>query len=263
MEPSPEESARALFEENLDLIENICGFVCRRNACYGADAEDFSSLVHIKLLADGCGRLRKFAGRSSLKTFLTIVVANLFRDYRIQRWGKYRPSQAAKRAGKVACSLELLLYRDGRSFDEAVRILRDNDQVEETEAQLADLAVKIPFRIPRLREGEEQLETLPATDDPEEEVLRKEKGASVERMRGVLARGLASLPKEDQLILRMRFEDGVTIARIARGLRLEQRPLYSRIDRCQRHLRSFLEAEGLGAEESLKLIGWDGEDGDE
>ena len=43
--------------------------------------------------------LRKFKGRSSLRTDLITVVTHLYQDWRNGRWGKWRPSEDAKRRG--------------------------------------------------------------------------------------------------------------------------------------------------------------------
>ena len=249
---------RRRFEDNLQLIDRISQQVCRRNGWFGPDAEDFRSHVHLKLLENDCARLRSFVGRSSFKTYLTAVIVNLFRDERIHRWGKFRPSQAAKREGQVARHLEILLYREGRSFTEAVRILRHNHHVELTEVELAELAGKIPARLPRLREGEDLLEEVPTDGGVEDGVVTRDKARLAAQVKGLVARGLEGLPAEDRLILRMRFEDGFTVARIAQVLSLQQRPLYTRIDRCCRQLRVLMEEEGLSGEEALSLIGWDG-----
>ena len=55
---------RELFEDHLPLIEEICSSVCRRNGCFGADAEDFASQVKLALIDDDYARLRSFQGRS-------------------------------------------------------------------------------------------------------------------------------------------------------------------------------------------------------
>ncbi|MCH9648474.1 MAG: sigma-70 family RNA polymerase sigma factor [Deltaproteobacteria bacterium] len=251
------EDLKRLFEANLELIDRISAKICRKYGYFGPDAEDFTSLVRVKFLDNDFARLRKFAGRSSLKTYITTVITRLFYDERTRRWGKFRPSQAARKGGEVALLLEVLLYRDGRPFNEAVRVLRQQYQVEETEAQLADLAATFPPRVPRLREGEQQLEELPIDGGVEDRVFDRDQEKVANQVKAALDRGMGLLPKEDQLILRMHFENGFTVAKISQVLGLEQRPLYARVKRCLRHLRLCLEKEGLGSEDALGLVGWD------
>lgn len=47
-------------------------------------AEDLESEVRLRLLEDDYAVLRKHRGDSSLVTCLTVVIANMFRDYRIR-----------------------------------------------------------------------------------------------------------------------------------------------------------------------------------
>jgi hypothetical protein len=79
-------SGEALFLANLDLIDRIIGFVCRRHYLNAADAEDFASHARLELMVDEYAVLRKFQGRSSLKTFLSITLQRIFFDYRIAAW---------------------------------------------------------------------------------------------------------------------------------------------------------------------------------
>ncbi len=59
-----------------------------------------------------------------------------------------------------------------------------------------------------------------------------------------------------RLVLKMRHEQGFTATRIADVLKIDRRKLYSRIEKCYRSLRAFLEAEGLRAQDVLSLEGW-------
>ena len=90
------------FLAQLDLIDNVVASTCRRHGMLGDDAEDFKSSVHEKKIDDDYGVFRKFRGNSSLETYLTAVINNRCRDYRIQKWGKWRPSAKAKRIGTAA-----------------------------------------------------------------------------------------------------------------------------------------------------------------
>ena len=80
--------------------------------------------MRLRFIENDYAAIRKFRGESSLGTYLTVVVAMLVRDYRVQRWGRWRPSAAARRLGDVAVRLETLVRRNGQAVHEAAETLR-------------------------------------------------------------------------------------------------------------------------------------------
>jgi len=69
-------------------------------------------------MADDSAILRQFQMRSSLRTYLTVVICRLFLDERIARFGKWRPSRKAVRVGSTAVLFERLTMRDGLIFED-------------------------------------------------------------------------------------------------------------------------------------------------
>ncbi len=253
---TPEEQ----FLAQLDLIERVISAICRRHCCYGADAEDFSSSVKIKLIDNDYAVIRRFRGKSLLSTYLTTVVANLFRDYRIRKWGKWRASVVAERLGAEARRLEQLIYRDGFSLEEAVTKLQSDSRRGLSREQLLQLASQLPVRKPRPRvEGESQLPEVASDGGVDEDILDRHRAELQAKAEAALASALVDLPPEDRLILRMRYH-GSKVSKIARLLDLPQRPLYSRIEKSLARLRIALEAEGLSREEMQEIFGWKGFD---
>lgn len=256
---------RRLFEEKLPLIERVIASICRRQGLFEEEAEEFASWARIKLLENDCAILGKFGGRSSLKTFLVTVVHNLFRDYRISQWGRWRPSAMAKRLGVVAVQMERLLHRDGIGFDQAAETLQRNFGVRQSLVDLADLAGRLPARTSRRVDGVEDEEELarlsPAgrarPEGTEARVRRSERREQAAEMERCLARAFEELEPEDRVVLRLRFEQGMTVAAISRTLTLEQKPLYRRIERCLAVIRTCLEDQGVTAETVAELVGWD------
>jgi len=246
-----------LYERNLELIEQVIASIGRRRALSVDEAEDFTSWVRLRLLEDDCAILAKFRGRSRFKTYLVTVVANLFRDYRISKWGKFRPSAKAKRRGPTAERFEILYYRDGYSLSETVEILRRNFGVRESVEELERLAASLPPRVPRRPVGEEVLEQMGDDGRVEDRVRDQAHAAASERAEAALGRAFQTLEPESRLILKMHFEDQLTVATISRTLGLDQKPLYRRIERCLRDLRASLEAEGFTAGDAAGLLGWD------
>ena len=252
---SPAVSGEAIFLAQLALIDGVIAFVCRRNHLTSADAEDFASHARLRLMDDDYAVLRKFQGRSSLKTFLTITLQRMFYDYRIAAWGKWRPSAEAARRGTVAILLERLTGRDGHTFEEAFEIITVNHRVTVSRAELERMAAALPPRMKRRMEQEDILEALPSGDAADEAAIDDERRRAAARISLALQAQLGSLPAQDRLMLRLRFEDGRTVAQIATILRLEQKPLYRRLERLLRELRTGLEESGVSREEVKELLG--------
>src|SRR5436190_23742802 len=121
-------NAEELFLANLGLVDRIVAFVCRRNHYRDDEAEDLAGHVRLKLIENDYAILRKFEGRSSFSTYLTTVIQRLSFQYRVQMWGKWRPSAEAQRIGEAGITLERLMTRDGLTFHEALETLTSRKQ---------------------------------------------------------------------------------------------------------------------------------------
>jgi RNA polymerase sigma factor (sigma-70 family) len=247
-----------LFLENLPLIDDIVRFVCRRNHLHGPEAEDFSSAVKLKLLEDDYAVLRKFSGTTSLRAYLAVVIHRWLLDDRIARWGKWRPSAEARRRGELALRLETLLYRDGLSVEAASRRLIDEEKWPTDRGQIEELRLALPVRC-RAREvaGSGDFSDWPAPDSARADQGMERREAqrafddAVARMRTVIER----LNVEDRAILRLRFDQGLTVQQLAPLLSLDAKPLYRRIERLLTTLRRELESQGVRAQDLLPALG--------
>jgi RNA polymerase sigma factor (sigma-70 family) len=238
-----------MYLEHLPTIDRIAEALCRRNGIRGADAEDFTSEVRLRLLQDDYAVLRKYRGASSITTFLTVVIANLFRDYRIRMWGKWRPSAEARRQGEVAVLLETAVYRDGRSFEEACTALEQSGRVKGNRTELRAILNRLPHRTPRrVAEDDAKLADVPGPEAADGDLLERERRAELTTAEQALRRAVARLDPEDQLIIRLRFFEGMSVADLAEGLGLPQKPLYPRIQRLLTALSVSLSSEGIGRE---------------
>lgn len=255
---------RQLFLDNLDVIEQVVRAVARRYRLSAADTDDLRSHVHLKLLENDHAILRKFGGRSSLKTFLTTVVTRLLLDMRTARWGKWRPSAAARRLGPVAIRLEQLLSRDGMTFEAAVETIRQNDGTPVTDAELDEMRRYLTIRPRRREASESELDGMAAPEQPIDEGLQAEERARLaDRIACALPKVLETLDPQDKLLVTMSLIDGLQIATIARVLGVEQKPLYPRLKRILVQLRRALEAEGLTRDEVMDFLRRPGTDIDE
>lgn len=239
---------RALYVEHLDVINRIAESLCRRNGVRGADAEDFASEVRLKLLQDDYAVLRKFRGTSSLTTFLTVVISNLFRDHRIKQWGKWRPSAEARRRGAAAVLLETAVFRDGRTFEEACATIEQNGRLRVSRDELRKIMAELPRRPARRVMEEVSGDDLPADDRADGSVLFEEHNAHVRAATDALQRAVARLDPEDRLIVGMRFFEGFTVVEVARALGVEQKPLYARLRRILESLAHDLADQGIRSE---------------
>ncbi len=251
----------AVFLEHLPLIERLAASACRRAGLPPVEAEDFASRVKVKLIDDDYGVLRKHRGDSRMSTFLTTVVHNQFKDFCNHKWGKFRHSAAAKRLGAEAKALERLLVIDRFDLESAIEILKTNHRLETTRRRLREIAGELPHRSSRHFAGEEAL-AQQASQAPEADAERRvtdgERAAAAARVEEVLNVALETLSAQDLLVLKMLYRDGCTVAAVATALHLEQRPLYSRREKCMARLRAVFEARGLTWQEVRNILGWQG-----
>jgi RNA polymerase sigma factor (sigma-70 family) len=232
-----------LYLGHLEFIEKVVAHVCRRSRFSREDTEDFGQHVHVKLIEDSYSRIRRFQGRSNFKTYLTTVIQRLLLDYRNHVWKKWRHSAEGERLGPVAKRLELL-EREGFSFDEIYEILRTNDKVEISKAELAALRAKLPHRNRLHIVGEEPIQDITVEDPgPDEQIERKERAETGRRFSQALHRALDILSKEEQFFvgLLMKYK----IADMARIHGWDQKSLYRRKEKLFKKLRKELERQGV------------------
>jgi RNA polymerase sigma factor (sigma-70 family) len=244
-----------LLLENLALIERLVRFIARRHHLCVNDTEEFAGIVRLKLVEHEFAVLRKFEGRSTLGTYLTVVIERLCQDFSIAQWGKWRPSAAARRLGEVAILLERMMVRDGATIDEAVGTLQTNHGVTETREQLREIFLALPPRSARWSgsRGAAAETTNDGFADPS--FRSSEDETEAERVSVALAEAVAALSREDQRILRLRFEENLTIADISEQLQIDTRVLYRRVQSLMRGLRSSLEALGVSHGDIFTLVG--------
>jgi len=245
----------ALFLASLPVIDDIAGQICRRHHMTSADAEDFRSVARLHFMERNCEVLRRFEGRSSLPTYVNVVIQRLFLDYRNRQWGRWRPSAEAKRYGPTAILLERLIVRDGWTAEQAAEILRVNHGITIDEP-LTTLCAKFSDRTSG-REfvsetGAEAVESPGPGSDVN--VIQSEQEFLAQRVRRALNRARQALDPQERLVLKMRFEDSVSIADIARALHLDQKRLYRIIERLLARIGRCIEAEGISRSEVRTLF---------
>jgi RNA polymerase sigma factor for flagellar operon FliA len=243
-----------LFLSHLSFIEQVATYACRQKGFSREATQDFVSKVKEKLWDNDYAVIRKFQGKSSFKTYLTVVINHLFQDHLNHLWGKWRSSAEAKRLGPLAIQLEKLMSRDGLSFHEACETLWTNHHVKATRQELEAIAKKLPDRPPTPPGGnEESLKDQPSPEPkPDERIEAQQRAARRLEVLGILSDALMQLPEEDVVLVKMSCEHKV--ADIARILKIAQKPLYPRLDKILNALRRELERRGVRADEIRGLL---------
>lgn len=247
----------ALLTNNLGWVDRVAASVCRRHGLDPDESDEFAGWARMRLVEDEYAVLRKFRGESAITTYLTVVVTMLFRDYRVSRWGRWRPSAAAKRGGDVAVRLETLVYRDGYRVDQAGEMLRAAGHTDLPDRELVRLLATLPPREGGTRPvpvGDAPLETLPSAQTADGHVVAGEADGERGVAEGALRRALDALPPEDQVIVRMRVWEGMSVADISRALNVPQKPLYRRLERIFGQLREQMEGAGITREDVRRML---------
>lgn len=267
-----QDSVKQLFREQEATIRKAAAYFCRRYGFSREEIEDFTQHVLLKIWADDCAVLRKWQGRSSLSTYLAMVVQRALLDYVNHNWGKWRPSAEAQRLGQLAIDLETLLVRDRMGFDEACRTLRSRG-TPASEAELRELMGKLPPRSPRrldksyeseggdvrgagahLRGAMPGQRAEPAAAESADDLLwSKERERCRQVTLQALTAAIEKLPAGDCVIAKML--GNFSIAEIARILKLDQKALYRRKDKILKSLREALEKAGIKAEDVEGFLG--------
>lgn len=171
---------------------------------------------------------------ATFRTWLMAVTANLCIDWRRQKRGRYRPIHAVARLPEREQLVYRCLYVRRMSRIECLHMLAPRFP-DLTENEIADINSRL-FSL--LTPGQRwQLGARPATNGPlpdelalefddaalqfEEPGPGPEDLAQSEQEHARLAAALARLPARERLLLRLRFEQDLTLAEVARlsGLR--------------------------------------------
>jgi RNA polymerase sigma factor (sigma-70 family) len=240
-------AAKDLYLEHLRSIESIAGWVARRHRLDTDETAEFVQEVCFRLLDNDYSVIRKFEGRASITTYLTTVIGRLFNQYRVERWGKWRPSAEAKRLGDKAITLERLITRDGYTFDEAVKILTTPGGSQYTVGELEAIYLRLPNRGPRpvMVSGDIAPDIIATDGETDERVARKDREFVARKVVHSIDAVMMQVDPEDRLILQLRFFSALKVPEIARRLHHDQKWLYKRLEMLFAKIRRKMEADGL------------------
>lgn len=243
-----------LLVAHLREVDQVIDFVCKRHHVH--DRDDFASWVMLKLVENDYAILSKFEERCSIKTFLSVVIHRLCLDYHNHLYGKWRPSTHARRLGDKAIALERMVNRDHKSLGEAVAELRFSGvDISESEAEALLDALPEKQQRPRTVAIDAVQILVEAAPDGDGFASAVDRSEIARHIQHVLRETIAAFEPQDRLIFRMRFLTGMTVAEIAARLRLEQKPLYVRVQKQLAEARRALLAAGITAADAERLIG--------
>jgi RNA polymerase sigma factor for flagellar operon FliA len=244
-----------LLLDHLDLIDQIVRTTGRRRHFSAIEQDEFASLVRLRLVEDDYAVLRKFQGRSSLWTYLAAVIERQSLDFCVEQWGRWRPSKMAERLGTVGIILERLVYRDGHPFEEAIEIARRHHGVALNHSELHALWQQLPARNRTIEVGEDAAAAVPSADSSEERLEDAARKQDIERLERALATAFTGLPAQDRVIIALRFDQGLSVAAIAKVLKSSVPTVHRRLDRSLKELRAALRQANVDPRDFSGLIG--------
>jgi RNA polymerase sigma factor (sigma-70 family) len=217
-----------LFERDPDPVGDCFLFVCEQ------------------LHARKFHRLRRFrpGGPASFSTWLRAVVRNLCLDWHRRERGRHRVFRAVGALGPLEQAVFQCRFREGLSRQETLLSLRSRFP-ELTEPQLLASEERVresltPRQLWLLSRPPRAIHLALESEDGTEWPLRDPEPGPEERVslfeqREVLERALLQLPESDRILVRLRFEEGLTLEQVARvaGLGNPQR--------AERHISGLLE----------------------
>ena len=168
-------------------------------------------------------------GPAKFRTWLMAVVANLCTDWHRKRRGRYRPLRAVAQLPELEQLVYRFIYARGMTRVECLRAL-EHRYPTLTEQQLSEINARLFARLPQQQRW--QLGTGMATAGPQGELLTldltddsfqledagpgPEEVAQTDQEHARLAKAMAELPARQRLLLRLRFEQNLTLAEVAR-----------------------------------------------
>jgi RNA polymerase sigma factor (sigma-70 family) len=236
------------FASGLPIVEDVIAFHSSRGRLSSEEREDFYSWAICKLIENDYGRIRKFEGRSSFRSFVSVIVGHLLVDYFESKGGRRRSSSTAQLFAPEGVWIERYLRR-GHTLSEAIQLVRSNHDSPLSEDELYHIAIRLPLTRKRptfvAESAGAQVGSLEAS--PERLIEGKVEEASRVELEAALERALARLSPEERVFVRMRFEEGSRINEIAQAFHIPEKAFYRRFQRTLRRLRKELRTAGLDA----------------
>jgi hypothetical protein len=264
-------------KENFNLMKKIVVSSFPNNP---ETAEEALSFVSEKILVDNKKHLQDYDPSRNAKAYFCFVIRRIIRDFRVQKWGRFRPPQSLlKQPNFLLVLVYKLLCWEKRSEDAVVERLidsgRDPDLIKESIWMIRDTYKNCDK--PKMREvpmedediGEEQhyqdFEEASKTvgENPEDRLFKKQiqylvqfifqndhtelhENYTVSEKFGKLKNKLQSKFKatdKDRLFLRMVYQDGMKVPEAGNRLKWNKWRSYGKHRRLITQLRHLVKIE--------------------
>ncbi len=205
------------------------------------------------LREDNCRRLRCYEGRSSHTTFLFTLVNSLASDFYRKRYGRKRIPKAVSKLGAWAEALyELVCWKSYSASDayELFRLHRGYDRnfchfLEEMDPVLKAPCPKDP-KVVSLDDPGSHKDHLPdPSQDPFEAMLEKLDQERRIHALTILRDAVRSLPDEDQLLLKLRYEGDKPLPQIGLVLGLTENAARKKLKSILTQFKAILLSKGI------------------
>ncbi|HJX93769.1 MAG TPA: sigma-70 family RNA polymerase sigma factor [Pyrinomonadaceae bacterium] len=208
--------------------------VVRRHESDLDDIADCFQFVCERLIENRAKRLRKFKGEgtATFATWLRAIVRNLCVDWHRQKFGRHRQFRSISRLPVFDQEVFRLAYERATPPEECLRLLAAEfpnisaKQINESRARIEEvltvqqrwlLANRTAARNGReatdLEESDAYFSLKGSGPDPEVQAIENEHKRKLER-------ALAQLDAQDRLLIRLRFEEDLTLSQAAELLGL-------------------------------------------
>jgi RNA polymerase sigma factor (sigma-70 family) len=180
-------------------------------------------------------RLRSFRPDrpARFRTWLTSVVTNLCVDWRRKLHGRYRPTAAIARLPELDQIIYRFIYIRGMTRQQCLRVLEPRFP-DLTDPQLSDINARLfslltssqRWQMGARTRGSISLDEASTPDEDDAPIQPEDPGpgpdtlAQAEQERSLLETGMARLPPRQRLLLRLRFQQDLTLEEVARLTRI-------------------------------------------
>ena len=207
----------------LNAYSNLLRSIAFQFEANDSEAEDCYEYVCAKLSDDDFRRLRAFkpSGSARFRTWLITVAANLCKDWRRSRYGRQRAPSFVCDLSELEQRVFQLLYRQGMTHHECLHALRDQypklrpNDVERINGDLFEaLSANQHWRLSICKNDPVPADDIDLTNDTiaSRPDLKFQHDQNLER----LETALSKLSPDQRLLLRLRYQQDLTLKEIAR-----------------------------------------------
>lgn len=238
----------------------------------GACAEEAALFVMNGLEANNWQRVQAFSGNASFPSFVSVLISRLLEDFARKRFGRVRPPRWVKALGGIWEKLFTALCLERLSSAEAVEVVYQR-QFASSKDEIKDTASELLGRIPDCGKTT-GAETVYDEEASSEEycIGRSEYSKAEENEKQQLFSGIfklicnkpgsplskqfeknvsqlkIDLTPQEKLLLKLCYQDGLTVSQAARLLGLTRFQAHGKKRRLLQRLRAEFERTGLAKE---------------